>query len=90
MNISAHEVSELLFHPANFDNDDGIETNGGLPDIKQVSFDFIHIPCPVISGEMNGKALIMTNQVLAWVPALGAWHPRNFRTSRLAPAGFEA
>ena len=41
MNISAHEVSELLFHPANFDNDDGIETNGGLPDIKQVSFDFI-------------------------------------------------
>ena len=43
VNISAHEVSELLFHPANFDNDDGIETNGGLPDIKQVSFDFIYI-----------------------------------------------
>ena len=43
MNISAHEVSELLFHPANFDNDDGTETNGGLPDIKQVSFDFILI-----------------------------------------------
>ena len=41
VNISAHEVSELLFHPANFDNDDGTETNSGLPDIKQVSFDFI-------------------------------------------------
>jgi len=38
VNISAHEVSELLFHPANFDNDDGIETNGGLPDIKQEHF----------------------------------------------------
>ena len=50
MNISAHEVSELLFHPANFDNDDGIETNGGLPDIKQVSFDSIYLlSYPVIS-----------------------------------------
>ena len=44
MNISAHEVSELLFHPANFDNDDGTETKGGLPDIKQVSFDFTYLP----------------------------------------------
>ena len=41
MNISAHEVSELLFHPANFDNDDGTETKGGLPDIKQVRFNFL-------------------------------------------------
>ena len=45
MNISAHEVSELLFHPANFDNDDGTETEGGMPDIKQVSFYFqYHTP----------------------------------------------
>ena len=43
MNISAHEVSELLFHPANFDNDDGTETKGGLPDIKQVSFYFTYL-----------------------------------------------